>query len=569
MRFWVWGFLALLASLVPFYWFQLDPANPYLAYPLYDAVGDTIFHWTLVKAIMEGHIVPFLKMVLPQMAAPYGPLVLSEGFPFPEQLQLLVIKLFGYRWDDPILVQNIYFLFGYLLTSIAFYSSAVWLRIRPALAFGLSISFTYFGYHLTRYHHLSLSQYWVLAPAAAIVLKGLDGTLPWLNPFSKWGRVWLFATAFFVTAWHSYYGYFFCGMFGAAWLIKNFRSPIRVIFTTLTPLTVGFLLALGLSTASYVVAARESTDAPTKFKRFAHETRYYRLRLHSVLLPAPHHRIPLFADLRERYIRSENAIEGTDEALGSLTVFGLFFGVFVFVRGLLRKKPSAFSHFGQAQVLTLFFASSFGISMWIATLISPTFRSVNRISPMLGAFCLFALGAGLSRFLERYDGKKWGSALTTALGILIGVFAVWDQVPQFRLDPQIYVELDAAKKFTQDVEALVGNGSVLQVPNQSFPEGGPVYQMPDYAHQVSALFSKETKWSYGAFKGTQRLNRIFSIGENPTDVFAGKKIGYAGIWIDRAGYPDRAAVIEAELRRKVRRAPIISADGRRSFFLYD
>lgn len=569
MRFWVWGILAVFASLVPFYWFQLDPANHSLSYPLYDAVGDTIFHWTLVKAIMEGHIVPFVKMVLPQMAAPYGPLNLSEGFPFPEQLQLLVIKFFGYASNDPIQVQNLYFIFGYVLTSIAFYTSALWLSIRPALAFGLSISFTYIGYHLTRYHHLSLSQYWVLAPAAAMVLRTLEGTFPLPNPYKRGSGFLLFLVSLVITAWHSYYGYFFCGMFGVAWLLKNFRSPIRVILKTLAPPALGFLLALGLSTANYVVASRDSTDLPTKFKRFAHETRYYRLRLHSVLLPAPHHRIPLLADIRARYTRSENAIEGTDEALGFLSIFGLFFGVFVFIRGLVKKKKSRFSHYGQAQILTLFFASSFGVSMWIATLISPTFRSVNRISPMLGAVCLFALGAGISRFLERYDGKKWGSTLTALIGVLIGVFAVWDQVPQFRIDPKISVELAAVKKFTHEVESLVGGGSVLQIPNQSFPEGGPVYQMPDYAHQVAALFSTKTNWSYGAFKGTQRLGKIFTVGENPTDVAAAKALGYTGVWIDRAGYPDHAATIEAALSRKVHRAPIISEDGRRSFFLYD
>lgn len=45
--------------------------------------------------------------------------------------------------------------------------------------------------------------------------------------------------------------------------------------------------------------------------------------------------------------------------------------------------------------------------------------------------------------------------------------------------------------------------------------------------------------------------------------------GFAGIWIDRYGYADRGASIEDQILKVVGREPLVSENGRRSFFLLD
>jgi phosphoglycerol transferase len=564
-KIWFWGVLATLTSLVPFVAFQLDPANHSLTYSLYDVSGDTVSTWAFVKAIIEGSVVPFVNMSLPQMAAPFGPLNLSEGFPMPEQLQFLVIKAFGFFSHDPIRVMNLYFLFGYLLTTAAFYTSAIWLGIRPAIAFGLSFAFTYLSYHLVRYHHLALSEYWVLAPAAAIVLKVLDGSLP----RGKRTDFFIFGASLLITAWHSYYGYFFCGIYCVTWLIKHFRSVPKTWIRPLLFPVLGFLLAITASTANHFFAQRDTKDHPTSFKRSPSETRYYRLRLHSVLLPTPNHRIAPFAKVRDWYTKSENAIEGTDEAIGFLALAGLALGIVAFLRGFRKEKKPLLFHFGLTQLLILFFASSFGISFWVAALVSPTFRSVNRISPMLAAVCLFAVGTLLTQYLSTRKDRRKNELLATGFGIAIALFAIWDQVPEFRTPDEFRVMVDSARSFDQAIEARVEEGPVLQIPHQAFPEGGPVYGMPDYAHQFGPLFSSNTKWSYGAFKGTREYDFIKAAAENPTDLKGARLMGYAGIWIDRRGYPDRAKSIEAELEKALGKPPLVSLDESRSFFKID
>jgi phosphoglycerol transferase len=559
---WTWGALAIFVSLIPFLLFQLDSTNRSLTYPLYDSTIDTLFSWTLAKAVIEGHIVPFLHMTLPRMGAPFGPLNLSLGFPIPEQLQFFVLKVFGFFEKNPIRLDNLYYLFGYVLTSAAFFGSAIWLRIRPAIAFGLSLAFTYLNFHLVRYHHLALSQYWVLAPAAAIILKVLDGSFP----RTKGGDGALFGVALFIGLWQSYYGYFFCGMYSIAWIFRNFRDPLRAYARGLLPVILGFVLAIGLSTANHFVALRGSTDLPKQFQRLPGETKYYRFRWTLAVLPTPNHRIPAFAAAREHYWKARGGIEGTNESIGFLAVFGLILGLSAVYRRLRYKEKSLLLPAGVLMILTMVFSGAYGISVWIAYLVSPVFRCVNRISPMFAATCLFALGTAVGRYLSRFDEKKNAELITIAVGISLALFAVWDQVPVFHISRSQYVALDAARKFVHTVESEVGSGTVLQLPAPFFPERGKVYEMPDYAHLTGPLFSEQTKWSYGAFKGTRRFAEISAVAERPTDINEVKKLGYVGIWIDRSGYPDRGEAIENGLAKVLGHYPLVSDDGRRSFF---
>ncbi len=47
---------------------------------------------------------------------------------------------------------------------------------------------------------------------------------------------------------------------------------------------------------------------------------------------------------------------------------------------------------------------------------------------------------------------------------------------------------------------------------------------------------------------------------------AAREAGYAGIYIDRFGYEDDAEELERELRNAVGDAPLVSENGRLSFF---
>lgn len=559
----LWGILTVLTSLVPFFLFQCEFSSRALSYPLYDSGGDNYFGWAMTRGVLDGNFIPFVKMNFPRMSAPFGPLSLSEGFPITEQLQFAVTRALGFFDRDPIRVQNLFYLLGYVLSSAAFFVSALWIGIRPALGFGLSFAFTYLNFHLIRYHHVALSHYWVLAPAAALILKVLQGKFG----LSRRDARTAFFAALSITLWHSYYGYFFTVLYAVAWFLRNRRSPRGAYLRNIGFVLAGFVLALALSTANYAIARSASDDRPPKFERHAGDTRYYRLRLESILLPTGHHRIPAFAHLREHFYLSRGRIEGTDEAIGFTALAGFLIGIYAFVRKWRKKEDSVAADFGAFQLLILFFASNFGIAVWISYLVTPVFRSVNRISPMLAATALFTVGVVLERWLAKKNEKTRFREVAVALAL--AAFAIWDQVPPFRPAAEFATEIDSVRAFAKRIESEVGEGPVLQVPGQKFPESGPVVGMLDYSHIAGPLFSDRTRWSYGAYAGTRKFARISSAADQPLDVDAAKALGYRGIWIDRSGFvPGAAEALEKGLGEKLGRAPMVSSDGRRSFFRY-
>jgi phosphoglycerol transferase len=76
------------------------------------------------------------------------------------------------------------------------------------------------------------------------------------------------------------------------------------------------------------------------------------------------------------------------------------------------------------------------------------------------------------------------------------------------------------------------------------------------------------RWSYGAVKGRPSADWQADLADEPTEVMLDTVVnkGFDGIYIDRFGYPDRAAELEGELSDLLGVEPLVSPDGRRSFF---
>jgi phosphoglycerol transferase len=76
------------------------------------------------------------------------------------------------------------------------------------------------------------------------------------------------------------------------------------------------------------------------------------------------------------------------------------------------------------------------------------------------------------------------------------------------------------------------------------------------------------RWRYGAIRGRDADAWARAVADTPirematTLAFA----GFSGIYIDRAGYPDRARALETELVDALSTKPVVSADQRQSFF---
>jgi phosphoglycerol transferase len=166
-----------------------------------------------------------------------------------------------------------------------------------------------------------------------------------------------------------------------------------------------------------------------------------------------------------------------------------------------------------------------------------------------------------------------GRAEVAFLGMLgLGLAAgLLDQTPGGSMvpdgqAPRVFAH-DAA--FVRRLEASLPPASMIfQLPYMALPEHGTVEDLGDYELLRPFLHSKTLRWSYGAMRGRQGDYWQRDVAAKPpadmvrTLAFA----GFAGIYIDRSGFADRAEELEEELRGLLGAGPLVSPDGRKAFF---
>jgi phosphoglycerol transferase len=115
-----------------------------------------------------------------------------------------------------------------------------------------------------------------------------------------------------------------------------------------------------------------------------------------------------------------------------------------------------------------------------------------------------------------------------------------------------------------DVEsALPKDAAVLELPYVPFPSSPPVGRMVDYDHVRPYLHSDELRWSYGAMKG-----RPEDVGDDIDDqVRKASSYGYDAVMVDRFGFADNGAAVEARLRAIAKGAAIESPGRRRVLYV--
>jgi phosphoglycerol transferase len=128
-------------------------------------------------------------------------------------------------------------------------------------------------------------------------------------------------------------------------------------------------------------------------------------------------------------------------------------------------------------------------------------------------------------------------------------------------------EKDAS--FIHQIELVTPEqGMIFQLPYVPFPENPPIYNMTEYDHFRGYLHSKHLRWSYGVMRGREGDRWLRSISAKPIPELldAVSLKGYAGIYVNRTGYPDRAERVESELSRLLGVTPVISLDGDLAYY---
>src|SRR5262249_34041228 len=110
---------------------------------------------------------------------------------------------------------------------------------------------------------------------------------------------------------------------------------------------------------------------------------------------------------------------------------------------------------------------------------------------------------------------------------------------------------------------------VFQLPYMPFPECGPGHNLKDYELLRPYLHSTRLRWSHGAIKGRETDEWQKMVAALPAPDMLERLIasGFSGLYIDRRGYADRGAALEAALTRLLDAEPLTSASGTRVFFI--
>ncbi len=198
-------------------------------------------------------------------------------------------------------------------------------------------------------------------------------------------------------------------------------------------------------------------------------------------------------------------------------------------------------------------------------------RCYNRLSIYIAFFALAGLFLLVQRLTRRHVDSRLGfMAYATALGAVL-VLGAFDQteppfVPQYAAEKKLYT-MDA--EFGKRMEAVLPAGAmVYELPYVRFPESLPAHNLSDYELFRPYLHTRTLRWSYGTMKGRELGSREAAFAKRPLTETLPEltKEGFRGVYLDRAGFADNGAAVEADLARLLGAAPIISQTGLQVFF---
>ncbi len=501
----------------------------------------------------------------PSVGAPGG-LELYD-FPLYENLHLILLK--GMLWMAPNFGAglNLLFLATFPLAALSAFYVLRHFEVSRGSSLVASLLFSCLPYHFYRGQgHLFLSCYYLIPLAIMVCL--------WLCDDSGWaGRRRLLAAGgicLLISAGGIYYGFFTgClllagGLIGA--LQRGSWRPLLLSSGLILTLVLGLLLNLSPTLRYWSQQGRN----PQVAQRSAIEADFYALRLPELLLPINHHRVPILATLKQKYLaqaRYQN--EGQWATLGLVGTAGFLGLILALIRPLeTHPRGRLWRRLGLLNLAALMVALSGGLGYWMATLL-PLIRCYNRMSIFIGFLALFAVALGLDWLSQRTRWRGWMTLLFA--GLVLGGLADQTQknfVPQYEPYAKSW-ENDA--DFVSRIEKALPAGSMIfQLPAVQFPESPNQNKMADYELFRGSLHSHTLRWSYGAMKGRatddwQQKVAGLPVGEMIQKL---KDTGFSGVYIDRWGYPDRQ--FETQLAAAIgTTTPLVSQNQRQVFYSFE
>lgn len=568
----------LVAVLVAVWVLRLWTAR--LHVPFWGLENDAAFSLMTVKDTITSTWVQFND----RLGAPYGQSMLDFSAISGDNLRYLLLKAFTPVSQDVAAVTNAYYLLTFALTSgTAFVVQRVLAISRPVAAL-CAVLFAVLPYHFLRGEmHLMLVAYEAVPLSALLILSVLLGR-PRLRRRPGGGlRAWATPTTLItlvccvvIASSSLYYAVFTMMLLVLAAPIAAVATGDRRRLYEGAALTVAILGVLTFNLAPNIIDQLAHGANPAVAGRAPQESEIYSLNLAHLVLPTSGHRLKPLAELEQRHLTTSPLPSGSMATLGVIGTLGLGLGFVLVVAGALRGRALSerwrlAQAAGLAALLAFLIATTGGISALFAYIVTPQIRGWDRMSVFIAFFSLVVVGVLLDAMRQRLVLRRHGPWLAGAALVAIGVVGVLDQTsPTFARDQdQINAEWTSDARFVKAIEQRLPNDAeVFQLPYQSFPEAPLVANMKSSYELVRGyLHSNRLRFSWGAMNGRPADWSHALADAAPDDVLASAAAaGFQGLWIDRAGYLDQGAGIEAVARRLTGSQPLVSENGRLVFY---
>jgi phosphoglycerol transferase len=550
-----------------------------LRVPLYPA-GDAAFYQGV---IIRPLITQPWYIVNPELGAPHGFVL----FDFPvgtDSLLILIMKFLAVVTRDSAVSLNLFYYLTYPLTVVTTLWAARSLGLRRSTSAAVALLFAYIPYHLIRAEaHLTLAAYFMLPIALIIALRPGHPTSKsdWRPLLTSRRFLWRCLASLAIGLTGVYYAFFYVIMLA---VVAVRRAAVRRDWRMLvTPAILAAIVgvtvyAANLPTVIYQAANGKNDEAVT---RSASDSEWYALRPIQLVLPILGHRVGHLnadADAYQKFLAALNPVLDNETRTASLGMIGVVGLVLLFVWLVVgprepRAGPVAWrrmSDLASINIVFLLLGTVGGLGFMIAWWVTPILRGYNRVSVAIGMLALLVVGAALDRFWDsRPKLPKW---LPWLVVVCLVAFGVWDQTT-----PQLIPDHAAAKVAnTSDrafaaaaQKALPTGSSVFQLPFVTFPGSDPTNQLPAsygvYDMLVPYEYSFGLKWSFPAMRGRPDADWQRSVAQLPVPQMLStlQQAGFSAVYVDRDGYSDNGAAMEASLTAALGAPVARSSDDRR------
>jgi phosphoglycerol transferase len=515
----------------------------------------------------------------PSLGAPFG----QELYDYAvgtDRLNLDLLRLLDLVFGSAAAAVNVFFLLSFPLAAAAAFLVFRLLGIARAPAVISALLFALLPYHFERGEgNLFLTAYWVVPLGAYLVLATLGGEQLFRRREGATGlRAYAsrstLLTVLFCAAVAStgvYYAAFTALLLAGAILVALVaRLGRAVVLGGIGALAL--LVGVVLIHLSPSIAYQSANGRNELSERHWRESELYALKLSDLVFPIDLHRLEPLARFTADY-KAATMIKSEPMAIGPVAAAGFIALLIAALVALAGRGAIArlgvLGHAAAANLLAVLIGTLGGLSTVIAILVTPQLRAWNRISIFIAFFSLVAVAIGLAALGRRLGTNPLRQLLFAGVLGLVLVFGLYNQITYVHVPPyDLKASYEQDRAFVQEIERrLPENAAVFQLPYLGFPETGRRFELFENDMLRGYLHSNDLRWSFGATKGRPEDWADDLVGmPTATVVDAATAAGFAGLYVDRFGYPDRAAALEREIRSRVGSEPLVNQSGRHSFF---